>query len=106
MGDFTTLIIPLYSYPNTNKKGKFMLVFSFAREKVLLNKCLQLLHRTSCGEGRASQAATVADFTHLSEFQHGFEVWSGKSHATSLRISKKSYFIFKSFLYFRNDLFY
>lgn len=37
-----------------------MLVFSFAREKVLLNKCLQFLHQISCGEGRASQTTTVA----------------------------------------------
>lgn len=31
------------------------------------------------------------DFTYLSEFQHGFEVWSGKSHASSFYISRKSY---------------
>lgn len=50
MCDFTTLIIPLYRSPNTNQKVKFMLVFSFARENVLLNKRLQFLHQTSCGE--------------------------------------------------------
>lgn len=33
-----------------------MLVFKFVREKDSLNKCLLVLHETSCCEGRAARA--------------------------------------------------
>lgn len=82
-----------------------MLVFSFAREKFLLNKCLQFLHQTSCGEGRASQAATVASLiSHIYLSSSMALKYGVESHMPLVSIYLEKVITEGFFLYFQNDL--